>query len=158
MSATHRGLGQLQKSSMSRDVSPDLGQDVPGRAEDTARLLAGWMLLVVGGLLLVNTSLASVGAGVSGSDWALVLLAVTASVIAARSLWRSAPGAWWMAAAYDAVGLFFVLPVMVAILFGASREPVGTGWDVVFFPAVTAALLAVSAALWIARPKRRARS
>ena len=143
---------------MSREVTPDLGQDVSGGRENTARLLAGWLILVVGGLLWANTGLASVGAGPSGSDWALALLAAVASIVAARGLWRGAHGAWWMAAAYDAVGLFFVLPVMIAILFGASREPVGTGWDVVFFPAVTGALLAMSATLWIARPKRGLRS
>jgi len=158
MNATQRDPGQLGQSSMSREVAPDVRQDVSGGLENTARLLAGWLMLVVGGLLLANTGLASVGAEVNGSDWAFALLAAVASIVAARSLWRGARGAWWVAAAYDAVGLFFVLPVMVAILFGASREPVGTGWDVVFFPAVTVALLAVSAALWIARPQRGAES
>jgi hypothetical protein len=153
MNPTQRGLGQLQQSSMSREVAPDSGQDVP-RRENTARLLAGWLMLVVSGLLLANTVLASAGVGVSGSDWALALLAAVGSFVAARSLWTGARGGWWMAAAYDAIGIFFVLPVMIAILFGGSREPVGTGWDVIFFPAVAAALAASAAALWIARPKR----
>jgi hypothetical protein len=154
MSASHLEVERHGMSSMSPRTESDAGQDVPTRGADTARILAGWMIVVTGGLVLANTAISSAGPEVTGSDWMFALLAAVVSIVAARSLWRGVRGAWWTAAAYDAVALFFVLPVMIGMLLGASRELVGAGWDMVFFPTVTAALLVLSAALWIAWPEQ----
>ena len=53
------------------------------------------------------------------------------------------------------MGLFFVLPVTGTILLGGSIEPVGTGWDIVFFPLTTTVLVALVAALWLLRKPAR---
>jgi hypothetical protein len=47
--------------------------------------------------------------------------------------------------------LFFVAPLTGTMLLGGGVDPVGTGWDVVFFPMVTLihlALLGLLARTW----------
>jgi hypothetical protein len=112
------------------------------------------MIVASGGLVLANTAISSAGPEVTGSDWSFALLAAVIAYLTARGLWSSARWAWWVGLGYGAVGLFFTLPVTAAVVFGASREPVGTGWDLLLFPAITAVMLALVAALWIARPRR----
>jgi hypothetical protein len=155
MSASNLGMERPGTSSMSRRMPADAGQDVPSSGANAPAVFAGWMLLAVGGLMLANTAFASVGPGVTGSDWSFTLLAAVASVVTARGLWVGARWAWWTAVAYAVAGLFFVLPVVIALLFGSWGEPVGTGWDVLFFPLITAVMIASLVALWIARPRRR---
>jgi hypothetical protein len=127
-----------------------VGQDVPVRPQDFAAALAGWLLIGIGGLVLANTAVTSGAPGVTGVDWGFALLAALVSVIAARNLWKGARWAWWLAVAYAVTALLFVVPVAAAVLFGGA-EPVGTGWDVVLFPSLTALMLACLAALWVAR-------
>jgi hypothetical protein len=118
--------------------------------------LAGWLLIVFGGLVLANTAVSSGGVGVTGSDWSFALLVALSSALIARSLWGGARWAWWAAATYGMVGLFFVLPVTLTILLGSSSEPVGTGWDVLLFPSITAVMVVLLAALWLVRRNARA--
>jgi hypothetical protein len=40
-----------------------------------------------------------------------------------------------------------LLPITTALLFGPPGEPVGTGWDIVLFPLITAVTIALLAAL-----------
>jgi hypothetical protein len=145
----------LEASSMSRPTYPDEGQNVPSSREDVARLFAGWMILVEGGLVLAHTAVSSVGSGVTGSDWSFALLVALTSVLTARGLWLGARWAWWVSVAFGATGLFFLLPVTAAVLFGASAEPIGTGWDILVFPLMTAVMLALVVAAWMAREGRR---
>jgi hypothetical protein len=112
------------------------------------------MVLAVGTLVLVNTGVSSASPAATGADWSFALTAAVISLITARGLWLGARWAWWVAASYGLAGLLFVLPVAAAIVFGASREPVGTGWDVLLFPLTTALTLALLVALWIGRPQR----
>jgi hypothetical protein len=155
MITSHQDTGPRGASTMSRGIAPATGQDVPSGPEDAARVFAGWMILAVGGLVLAITATSSAGPEVTGSDWSFTLLAALASVVAARGLWTDARWAWWAALAFSVVALFFVLPVTAALLFGPPGEPVGTGWDVVFFPLITAVMVASLAALWVARPTHR---
>jgi hypothetical protein len=152
MRANHRGTEPLWQSSTSRRTGPTLGQDVPSGREIFARALAGWMLLALGWLVLANTAIASAGPEVTGSDWSFALLAALTATVTARGVWLGARWAWWLAAAYGAAGLFFVLPVTAAVLFGPSRDPVGTGWDIVLFPLITGVTFALLAALWMSPP------
>lgn len=154
MSAGNLGRERLGTSPMSRGTPTGPGQDVPGGRQNVARVFAGWMIAAAGGLVLANTAISSAGPEVTGSDWSFALLAGVIAYLTARGLWSSARWAWWVGLGYGAVGLFFALPVTAAVVFGDSREPVGTGWDALLFPTITAVMLALLGALWIARPRR----
>jgi Na+-driven multidrug efflux pump len=78
--------------------------------------------------------------------------------LVARGLWRGTYWAWWSSLALAAAGLFFVLPLAGTILLGGPTEPVGTGWDVVFFPLTAAVLVALLIALWTLPKSARTRS
>lgn len=114
--------------------------------------LASWLLVAFAGLVLANTGVSAVRGDATGADWSFALLLVVVAAVTARSLWLGSGWAWWVSIALAFVGLFFVLPVTGTILLGGSLEPVGTGWDIVFFPLTTAVLVALLAALW---PLRR---
>ena len=122
-------------------------------AERTARntRLAGGLVLVFWGLLAANTWVAAVRMGVTGSDVSFVALVLAMAVAIALGLIRRARWAWWAAAALGATGLFFVLPVAGTIVLGGPTNPVGTGWDVVFFPLTAAVLVALMLVLWSLR-------
>ena len=152
MIADDRGNERPGASPMSRGAAPVQGQNVPTRVE-YARALSGWLILSVGGLVLVNTATSSASPDVTGSDWSFALLAALISVVTGRGLWLAARWAWWTALIYGATGLFFLLPVTAAVVFGPTREPAGTGWDVLLFPLATAAMIALLAALAITRPR-----
>ncbi|MGE0161447.1 MAG: hypothetical protein AB7T31_18870 [Gemmatimonadales bacterium] len=138
---------------MSRPQVRGAGQDVPSEG-DVGRIFAGWMLLMIGGLVLVNTGLSSAAPGVTGADWSFALLAAMTSILTARTLWVGDRWAWWVAAAYGVVGTFFVLPITIALVFGSPREPIGTGLDALLFPSLTAVLLALLVSLSACRPPR----
>jgi hypothetical protein len=113
--------------------------------------MAAWLLIVFAGLVLTNMGVSTVRAVATGADWSFTLLLVVVVAVAARSLWIGMRWAWWLAVALAAAGLFFVLPVTVTILLGGSTEPVGTGWDIVFFPLTTTVLAGLVSALWLRR-------
>lgn len=117
----------------------------PGRS-------APWLVLSFGTLVAANAALAAVRSSATAGDLATggALLALAALI--ARGLWRGARWAWWASLVLAAVGLFFVLPLVGTILLGGPAEPVGTGWDIVFFPLSAAVLTALVIAL-LARPK-----
>lgn len=117
--------------------------------------MAGWLLIVFAGLVLANTGVSALRAAATGADWSFALLLVVVAAVAARSLWVGMRWAWWVALGLAAVGLFFVLPVTGTILFGGSTEPVGTGWDIVFFPLTTIVLATLVASLWPLRKSAR---
>ncbi len=73
-----------------------------------------------------------------------VLALLVAPILGLR---RNAPWGRWAGLVVAVVGLFFLLPVTGTILFGSVLEPVGSGWDAVFFPATTGALVALLAML-----------
>jgi hypothetical protein len=113
-----------------------------------ARRWAGGLVLVSWGLLATNTWVAAVQIGITGSDLSFVLLVLAAALAIVIGFIRRSPWAWWGALALAGVGLFFVLPVTAALLLGGARPPVGTGWDVVFFPATTGVLVGLLVVLW----------
>jgi hypothetical protein len=113
---------------------------------------ASWLLVAFAGLVLANTSVLAFRGGAAGADWSFAVLLVVVAAVTSRRLWLGAGWAWWVSIGLAFVGLFFVLPVTGTILLGGSMEPVGTGWDVVFFPLTTVVLALMLAALW---PLRR---
>lgn len=121
------------------------------RAKGAPAGVAGWLLIVFAALVLANTAVAALTSSATGADWSFTLLLVVVAGAAARSLWSGLRWAWWIALALAFVGLFFMLPVTGTILLGGSTEPVGTGWDIVFFPLSTVVLVALVSALWAQR-------
>ena len=113
-----------------------------------ATRLAGGLVFAFWGLLAANTWVAALRVGVTGSDVSFVLLVLAAAIAIVLGLIRRSPWAWWSALGLAVVGLFFVLPVVGTILLGGPSDPVGTGWDVVFFPLTTAVLIGLVVALW----------
>lgn len=110
---------------------------------------AALLLVAYGVLVLLN----AVVLWLSG-DWAAagdlsfgVLLLVVVGITGA-ALRRGQTWAWWLALLLDIAGLFFVFPVVASIILGAGTDPVGTGWDVVFFPTVALVLGALAALLF----------
>jgi hypothetical protein len=123
--------------------------------QSRARRLASGLLLIFWGLLAMNTWIAAVQVGITGSDISFVLLVLAATIAIVIGLIRRSPWAWWGALALAAMALFFVLPVTGTLLLGGPREPVGTGWDVVFFPVTTGILIALLVLLWRLRADAR---
>jgi hypothetical protein len=115
------------------------------------RRLAVGLVIAFWGLIAANTWVAAVRVGVTGSDLSFVALVLVAAVAIALGLVRRARWAWWAAVALAATGLFFVLPVAGTIVLGGPSDPVGTGWDVVFFPVTAAVLAALMIVLWSLR-------
>jgi len=115
-----------------------------GRAAAAASLTATFGILVA-----ANTAVAAPGGRPSAAEGAFALLLVMLTAWCARGISRNQPWARLVVLGLVAVGLFFVLPITGALLLGSDPEPVGTGWDVVFFPLTTAVLLAL---LWTLRP------
>lgn len=112
------------------------------------RRWASGLILVFWGLLAANTWIAAVRVGITGADVSFVLLVLAAALAIVIGLVRRSPWAWWGALVLAGVGLFFVLPVTGTLLLGGPRDPVGTGWDVVFFPVTTAVLTGLLVVLW----------
>jgi len=110
--------------------------------------LAGGLVFGFWGLLATNTWVAASPVGVTGSDVSFVLLVLAAAIAMVLGLIRRSSWAWWATLALAAFGLLFVLPITGTILLGGPSDPVGTGWDVVFFPLTTAVLIALVVALF----------
>lgn len=109
---------------------------------------ASWLVVTFGVLVALNALVAWVTTGVTtGADISFVIMLLMAVSVCGIGLRRLASWAWWISLLLAAVGLFFVLPVTGTILLGGPSDPVGTGWDVVFFPLTTLVLLALVAAL-----------
>ncbi|HSH74654.1 MAG TPA: hypothetical protein VLA09_03030 [Longimicrobiales bacterium] len=110
---------------------------------------ASWLVFAFGFLMIANGTVAIVRGGATAGDLVVAVLLLGAAALAGAGLRRSARWAWWAALALAALGLFFVLPVAGTILLGGSLEPVGTGWDVVFFPLTAVVLVALLTVLWM---------
>ena len=123
----------------------------------TRRLACG-LVLVFWGLLAMNTWVAATRIGITGSDVSFVLLVLAATIAIVIGLIRRSPWAWWGALALTAGALFFVLPVTGTLLLGGPTDPVGTGWDVVFFPVTTGVLIALLVMLWRLRGDARSKA
>ena len=106
--------------------------------------LASRLLWLFGLLVLVHFFVSSINrVGATLTDLAFALLIVIIAALSGRGLRRRARWAW-VAALLLALGtLFFVAPVTATILLGGGAQPIGTGWDVVFFPASTGIHLAL---------------
>jgi hypothetical protein len=120
-------------------------------AKHDATGVAGWLLIAWGGLVVANTAVSALTSGATGADWSFALLLVLVAAASARSLRHGLRWAWRTSLALALVGLFFLLPVTGTILLGGPTEPVGTGWDIVFFPLSTGVLASLLVALWLRR-------
>ena len=114
---------------------------------------SAWLVFMFGVLVAANAALAVALARATSGEVAFALGVFVMASVVATSLRRSARWAWWASLAFAVVGLFFVLPVTGSVLLGSTLEPVGTGWDVVFFPLTAAVLSALLVALWTLRRK-----
>lgn len=119
------------------------GPPIPQRIVWASRLL--WLF---GLLVLVHFFVASVNrVGATLTDLAFALLILIVAALSARGLRRRARWAWVAAVVLAVVSLFFVAPVTGTILLGGGTQPIGTGWDVVFFPLTTVVHLSLLALL-----------
>jgi drug/metabolite transporter (DMT)-like permease len=113
---------------------------------------ASRLLLLFGLLVLVHFFVASVNrVGATLTDLGLALLVLVVAALGSRGLRRRARWAWVAALLMAVTTLFFVAPLTGTMLLGGGVDPVGTGWDVVFFPMVTLihlALLGLLARTW----------
>jgi len=114
------------------------------RVDSTHHLWSGRLLVAFGTLLLVHGFVAARHVFASSTvDLAIFVVIFLVCLGTARGLWRRAPWAWWMALGVALVALFFVAPVAGTIILGGGAEPVGTGWDVLFFPLAAVILVGV---------------
>jgi hypothetical protein len=85
--------------------------------------------------------------GSTAADLGFTVLLLVATAVCGHGMRRYARWAWFGALALAIGGLFFVAPIAGTILLGGGTDPIGTGWDAVFFPLVTLILVALIAAL-----------
>ena len=105
---------------------------------------AGGLLVTFSIVVAANWVLAVVrGVGTGPLDVAFVAAVVLVAGAAAWGLGRGRAWARPLAYAISLGALFFIAPVVGTILLGGGTDPVGTGWDVVYFPLMTVLLLAV---------------
>jgi hypothetical protein len=112
---------------------------------------SAWLVFMFGVLVAANAAVAVALARATSGEVAFALGVFLMASVVATSLRRSARWAWWASLAFAVGGLFFVLPVTGSVLLGSTLEPVGTGWDVVFFPLTAVVLSALLVALWTLR-------
>ncbi len=113
--------------------------------------LASWLMLAFGGLFAANAALAVFRGFSNAIDASFAVLVFVTAAWTAAGLWEDARWARRVAPLLAATGLFFVLPVAGTIALGGALEPVGTGWDVVYFPLTAIVLIALLAVLWGSR-------
>lgn len=109
-----------------------------------AVLWASRLLVFFGATVALNEVIALVrgaAAGMVDSVFAVSLLIVTG--VGSLGLRRGARWAWYTTIVLALGGLFLIAPVLGTILLGGGLAPVGTGWDVVYFPLMTVTLLAI---------------
>ena len=120
-------------------------------APDVLPRRIGWASSVLwsfGFLVVAHFFVASVNrVGATLADLGFALLILVVSGLSARGLGRRARWAWFAALLLALPSLFFVAPVTGTILLGGGAQPIGTGWDVFFFPAATLLMLVLLALL-----------
>jgi len=121
-----------------------------GRAATPSARLASWLVVAFGALFALHSVIGR-GQAVTGSGLSFAAVVLLTTSLCGYGLRRRSLWAWWASLLLAGLGLFFVLPVVGAILLGTTTEPVGTGWDVIFFPLTTAILIALLALLVMAR-------
>lgn len=115
---------------------------------------ASRLVVAFGVLTMVHWLVASFNRiGATAADLGFTVLLLVATAVCGHGMRRHARWAWFGALALAIGGLFFVAPIAGTILLGGSTEPIGTGWDVVFFPLVALILVVLIAML---RPAWRA--
>lgn len=120
-----------------------------------SRTWASGLLLAYGVVFAANWVVAVVrGTSAGPIDLAFSALVLVVTVGAAWGLRRGAKWAWLTAVAVSLGALFFIAPVVGTILLGGGTEPVGTGWDVVYFPLMTGLLISI--VVLLARDRGRA--
>lgn len=107
-----------------------------------------------GALMVLNwlVAMLSGGVGATGGDLVFTAALLATSIWCGSLLRARRRSGWVVAVAIGVGGLFFVAPVMGTILLGGGASPVGTGWDVIFFPLVTILLVALLISLRVASP------
>jgi len=109
----------------------------------SGRFLVGFALLMVANALV--TGMREGTSAAVDLSFAVLLALVAAGI--ARGLRRSSRGAWIAAVLLSVGALFFVAPIMGTMLLGGGLTPVGTGWDIAYFPLMTGCLVAALVAL-----------
>lgn len=121
----------------------DAPEVLPRRIVWASRILWSFGLLVLAHFFVASFN--QVGATLVDLGFAVLILVVAG--VSARGLRRRARWGWFGALALAVPTLFFVAPVTGTILLGGGAQPIGTGWDVFFFPAAAVLMLALLALL-----------
>lgn len=109
---------------------------------------AGRLLKLFGLLVLAHFYVASFNqVGATLPDLAFALLLLVVAVVSQQGLRHRARWAWIVAFLLAVGSLFFAAPITGTILLGGGTEPIGTGWDLFFFPCLTVMMLALLALL-----------
>jgi hypothetical protein len=122
--------------------------DAPRAVVWSARLVEAF-----GVLMTLNWVVAAVvgGAGATRADLMFAAALLGATIWCGARLRARGRSGWIGAIVIAFGGLFFVAPVVGTIVLGGGASPVGTGWDVVFFPLSALVLLALLVVLHRAR-------
>lgn len=115
---------------------------MPDRATSAHDLWSARLIVLFGTLMLVHGLVTNRHIfAPSAVDLAISVVIFLVCLAAGRGLRRQDRWAWWSALGITLVALFFVAPVAGTIILGGGTEPVGTGWDVVFFPLASVILV-----------------
>jgi hypothetical protein len=79
----------------------------------------------------------------TGADLSFTVLMLVVTGLLGYGLNRLARWAWFLSLVLAALGLFFVAPIIGTMMLGGGLEPIGTGWDVFYFPLLTVILVAL---------------
>lgn len=106
------------------------------------RHAAAALLVLYGGIVLLQALFGAEEPGVgSTGEWMLAGLHLVVGVGAAAGLWRGRRWAWWGALLLAALGLFFLLPVAIAVVLGGGRETARSTGELAFVLSAVAVLL-----------------
>jgi hypothetical protein len=109
---------------------------------------AGRILKLFGLVVLAHFYVASFNqVGATLTDLGVALLILVVAVVSQQGLRHRARWAWTVALLLALGSLFFAAPVTGTIVLGGGTEPIGTGWDLFFFPGVTVMMLTLLALL-----------